>query len=101
MRTFGVEEEFFIIEPLTGLPCAPPERARAQLLALTAGGTTTVGEFLACQVESNSPVFTARDEALADGPQLPGGPVAGRRSTWASGWWRWALPRSSPKPRPW
>ena len=23
MRTFGIEEEFFIIEPLTGLPCAP------------------------------------------------------------------------------
>lgn len=64
MRTFGIEEEFFIIEPLTGLPCAPPARARAQLMALTAGGSTTVGEFLACQLESNSPAFTARDEAI-------------------------------------
>ncbi|GAA1496809.1 carboxylate-amine ligase [Paeniglutamicibacter kerguelensis] len=64
MRTFGMEEEFFIVSPLTGLPCAPPAAARAALLALTVGGTTTVGEFLACQVESNSPICTDRAEAL-------------------------------------
>ncbi|MFF5794711.1 glutamate--cysteine ligase [Paeniglutamicibacter sp. NPDC012692] len=64
MRTFGMEEEFFIISPLTGLPCEPPASARAELLALRVGGTSTVGEFLACQVESNSPICTDRAEAL-------------------------------------
>ena len=65
MRTFGIEEEFFILEPLSGLPCAPPASARAELLALTAGGTGTRSEFLACQLESNSPICTERSEALA------------------------------------
>lgn len=64
MRSFGMEEEFFLISPLTGLPCAPPAAARAELLALTVGGTNTVGEFLACQVESNSPICTKGAEAL-------------------------------------
>ncbi|MFJ6418628.1 YbdK family carboxylate-amine ligase [Paeniglutamicibacter sp. NPDC091659] len=65
MRTFGMEEEFFIINPITGLPCAPPASARTELLELTVGGANTVGEFLACQVESNSPVCTEGAEALA------------------------------------
>ncbi|MFF5794617.1 YbdK family carboxylate-amine ligase [Paeniglutamicibacter sp. NPDC012692] len=65
MRTFGVEEEFFIVDPYTGLPVAPPAAARAHLLALSVDGTRTVGEFLACQVESNGPVCTHGGEALA------------------------------------
>lgn len=65
MRTFGVEEEFFIVDPLIGLPVAPPAAARTQLLALSVDGTSTVGEFLACQVESNGPVCTHGGEALA------------------------------------
>ncbi|GAA1496092.1 carboxylate-amine ligase [Paeniglutamicibacter kerguelensis] len=65
MRTFGIKEEFFIVEPLSGLPCAPPASARAELLALTAGGTGTRDEFLVCQLESNSPICTERVEALA------------------------------------
>ncbi|MFJ6416316.1 YbdK family carboxylate-amine ligase [Paeniglutamicibacter sp. NPDC091659] len=64
MRTFGIEEEFFIIDPRTGLPCAPPASARAELLALTVGGTSTSSEFLACQLESNSQIFTNGAEAL-------------------------------------
>lgn len=54
----------FLINPLTGLPCAPQAAARAELLALTAGGTNTVGEFLACQVQSNSPICTEGAEGL-------------------------------------
>ena len=64
MRTFGIEEEFFIIDPLTGIPCVPRASARAELLALTVGGTSTSSEFLACQLESNSPVFTHGADAL-------------------------------------
>lgn len=64
MRTFGIEEEFFIIDPLTGLPCAPTASARAALLALTVDGTSTTSEYLACQLESNSPIFTTGTEAL-------------------------------------
>lgn len=66
MRTFGIEEEFFVIEPLTGLPCAPPAHARDQLLALSVGGTKTVGEFLTCQLESNSPICIYGDEAISE-----------------------------------
>lgn len=64
MRTFGIEEEFFVVEPLTGPPCVPPASARSELLALSVGGTGTRSEFIACQFEGVGPIRTQGSEAL-------------------------------------
>jgi carboxylate-amine ligase len=64
MRTFGIEEEFFILNAQTGLPAVPSAAVRAELLSITVKGTTSHGEFLACQLESNSPVFETGHEAI-------------------------------------
>ncbi|WP_411732858.1 YbdK family carboxylate-amine ligase [Paeniglutamicibacter sp.] len=64
MRSFGVEEESFLLDVFTGLPAAPSASARAEMLSLAVEGTTTQGEFFACQLESNSPVMETGQEAL-------------------------------------
>lgn len=64
MRTFGIEEEFFVVEPLTGLPSVPHASARSELLALSVDGTGTRSEFLACQLEGVGPICTEGLEAL-------------------------------------
>ncbi|QXQ08808.1 YbdK family carboxylate-amine ligase [Paeniglutamicibacter sp. Y32M11] len=64
MRSFGVEEEFFLLDSFTGLPTAPTPSTRAELLSLTVEGSTTCGEFLACQLESNSPVLQTGKDAF-------------------------------------
>lgn len=64
MRTFGIEEEFFLIDPDTGLPAAPRRRVYNELMALAGGGGSTHPEFLSCQVERSTPTCTGRTEAL-------------------------------------
>ncbi|MDQ0092496.1 gamma-glutamyl:cysteine ligase YbdK (ATP-grasp superfamily) [Paeniglutamicibacter psychrophenolicus] len=91
MRSFGIEEEFFILEPLAGLPRVPIASARAELLALTAGGTRTHSEFLACQLEGIGPICTQGAEALESAQAyrtvLPGTGVIRR--------WPWEPHRAS------
>ncbi|MFL4474415.1 YbdK family carboxylate-amine ligase [Paeniglutamicibacter sp. MACA_103] len=64
MRTFGIEEEFFLVHPETRLPVVPGRRVHNELLAVAGGGNSVHPEFMACQVESSTPVCTRREEAL-------------------------------------
>ena len=64
MRSFGIEEEFFLIDAHTGMPTAPSVSASRELLAITAAGCTTQSEFLPCQLESNSPILETGPQAV-------------------------------------
>ncbi|MGW5876838.1 carboxylate-amine ligase [Nocardiopsis terrae] len=60
--TFGVEEEFFVVDPRTRriLSRAPDVLARTRAL-----GAHLCGEFTGAQVEANSPVCTTAEDARA------------------------------------
>ncbi|GAA1441788.1 carboxylate-amine ligase [Leifsonia poae] len=74
--TFGIEEEFMLLDPVT---LVPVEAARAVMAALGADGArggagssatgeshgSPTGEFFASQIEHPSPVFTRLEEARA------------------------------------
>ncbi|MBV1779745.1 YbdK family carboxylate-amine ligase [Paeniglutamicibacter sp. ABSL32-1] len=64
MRTFGIEEEFFLIHPETALPAIPWRHVYNALMAVAGGGSRMHPEFMACQVESNTPICTRREEAI-------------------------------------
>lgn len=64
VRTFGIEQEFFLINPATGLPAVPRHHVHNELMALRSGGTHTHPEFLACQVENSTPICATGAEAL-------------------------------------
>ncbi|MDO4918312.1 YbdK family carboxylate-amine ligase [Kocuria sp.] len=57
MSTFGIEEEFLLIDRGDRLPARPTAEQSAQLVSLEAGGGAATPEWLACQVEETSPVF--------------------------------------------
>ncbi|MCT1722237.1 YbdK family carboxylate-amine ligase [Kocuria marina] len=63
MSTFGIEEEFLLVDRGDNLPARPTPEQSAQLMSLTAGGGAATPEWLSCQVEETSPVF--RDAATA------------------------------------
>ncbi|GAA4376025.1 glutamate--cysteine ligase [Paeniglutamicibacter cryotolerans] len=65
MRTFGIEEEFFLIDPGTSMPILPDAETARILYGVEGGGSNTTAEFLACQVESATPVCVEAAEALA------------------------------------
>ncbi|WP_372698944.1 YbdK family carboxylate-amine ligase [Arthrobacter sp. JSM 101049] len=62
---FGIEEEFFVIDPATGRPAALDTADREAMLQATGGGSATVPEWLQCQVESATPICSTGPEALA------------------------------------
>ena len=61
--TFGIEEEFLLLDPLTGLPSGAQEPTRA-FLSAAPGGFTGSAELLDAQVEGATPVCTDRFQAL-------------------------------------
>ena len=61
--TFGIEEEFLLMDPHTGLPAEAQERTRA-FLSEVPGGFTGTAELLDAQVEGSTPICTDRDQAL-------------------------------------
>jgi carboxylate-amine ligase len=65
MTTFGIEEEFFFIDPSTMLPADVAEQVFARLSTDPRWSAATHREFLASQVEHASPVFTDLAEAGA------------------------------------
>ena len=65
MSTFGIEEEFFLLNPDTGMPGVPDAATSAALLDIHAGGNSTASELLACQVESATPICSDGPSALA------------------------------------
>lgn len=62
---FGIEEEFFVIDPATGCPATLSPADRDALLQVTGGGSETVPEWLQCQLESATPICSTASEALA------------------------------------
>lgn len=64
MSTFGIEEEFFLMDPETGLPAAPSEKAREALMSLRAGESSSQHELLDCQIEMATPVCSSAQQAL-------------------------------------
>jgi len=62
---FGIEEEFFVIDPATGCPAALTPADRETLLQVAGGGSETVPEWLQCQLESATPICSTGAEALA------------------------------------
>ncbi|GAA4383960.1 carboxylate-amine ligase [Brevibacterium pityocampae] len=65
MTTFGIEEEYLLIDRDTGLPASPsPEQTRT-LHALEVAGGSATAEWFTCQLEYNSPVHTETGTALS------------------------------------
>lgn len=63
MRTFGIEEEFFLLEQKTHAPAHPDPITARSLLAMGAESGGTQQELLACQVENATPICTTAFEA--------------------------------------
>lgn len=65
MVTFGIEEEFLVVDPVTGLPAARAAELFPGLAALPGPKFTTSAEFLACQLETSTAVCSTLDDAAA------------------------------------
>ena len=65
MSTFGIEEEFFLLHPESGLPAVPDAATSASIMGIKAGGNSTQTELLACQVETATPICSDGTTALA------------------------------------
>lgn len=63
VSTFGIEEEFLLIDPLTGFPTGSQQVMRTLTAAVRPNFNSSV-ELLEAQVESSTPVCTSTDEAL-------------------------------------
>lgn len=63
VTTFGIEEEFLLIDRGTQLPATPAPQQAEALLGITSGGGKATPEWLTCQLEHTSPIF--RDAATA------------------------------------
>ncbi|MBD2761267.1 YbdK family carboxylate-amine ligase [Kocuria sp. cx-116] len=64
MTTFGIEEEFLLVDRGTQLPATPAPQQAETLLAIDAGGGKATPEWLTCQLEHTSPVFSNAAAAL-------------------------------------
>lgn len=64
VSAFGIEEEFFLYDRHTGLPATPSHDQVSALTRITAGGGCTSTEWLACQIETSSPVLHDGTAAL-------------------------------------
>ncbi len=64
MSAFGIEEEFFLYDRRTGLPAAPSHDHVSAFTEITAGGGCTSTEWLACQIETSTPVLHDGTAAL-------------------------------------
>ncbi|MBB0245693.1 YbdK family carboxylate-amine ligase [Streptomyces alkaliphilus] len=63
MMTLGVEEEYLLVDPVTGLPVPEAERTRAAIGGVpTAGGDEVQLELLQVQVEIATPVCVGLEE---------------------------------------
>ncbi len=63
-RTFGIEEEFFLLDTKTLVPRSMPAELSEQLLGTRIAGSTTQHELLACQIESATAICASGIQAL-------------------------------------
>jgi carboxylate-amine ligase len=66
VTTFGIEEEYFLVHPLTLRPVSLADAVLADLAPAPAGSGIVTHEFLASQLERSTAVFTELAEAEAD-----------------------------------
>lgn len=64
MTTFGIEEEFLLLDRGTQLPATPAPQQAETLLAIDAGGGKATPEWLTCQLEHTSPIYNDAATAL-------------------------------------
>ena len=64
MTTFGIEEEFLLVDRGTGLPATPAPQQAQSLLDISAGGGKAAPEWLTCQLEHTSPIYSDAPAAL-------------------------------------
>ncbi|WP_312179037.1 YbdK family carboxylate-amine ligase [Arthrobacter sp.] len=86
MVTFGIEEEFLLIDPLSGLPSARAAELSGKLAPSSGPAVASSAEFLACQLEIATNICETLDEAtesllasrslIADAASLAGVGVA-------------------------
>ncbi len=62
--TFGIEEEFLLVDPDTALPSSRAGELVPVLVPGDGVSLTSSAELLACQIESSTPICTDRDAAL-------------------------------------
>ncbi|MBP3034776.1 glutamate--cysteine ligase [Arthrobacter sp. zg-ZUI100] len=65
MVTFGIEEEFLLMDPGSSMPSARAAELVASLTPQDGSSYTSTAELLASQVESSTPICTEPEEALA------------------------------------
>jgi carboxylate-amine ligase len=63
-RTFGIEEEFFLVDPETAVPIPMSDELSSQLLGQELDGTTVHRELLASQLEIVTGICTSAGQAL-------------------------------------
>ncbi|MBD7995426.1 glutamate--cysteine ligase [Arthrobacter sp. Sa2CUA1] len=63
MVTFGIEEEFLLIDPLSGMPAARAAELSGKLAETSALVTTASAEFLASQLETSTIVCESLEQA--------------------------------------
>lgn len=63
-RTFGIEEEFFLVDPETSVPIPMSDELSSQLLGQELDGTTVHRELLASQLEVVTGICTSAAQAL-------------------------------------
>ena len=80
MTTFGVEEEYFLIDPHTLRPVGAADVVLDELGPETTETGLVTHEFLTSQVERSTPVFTDLDEAAADLARFRGRLASAARS---------------------
>jgi carboxylate-amine ligase len=66
MVTFGIEEEYFLVDPATLQPVSLAETVLADLPAGASGSREVTHEFLTSELEQASAVYTELDRAEAD-----------------------------------
>ena len=66
MRTFGIEEEFIFLKPVTLQPANVGDEVHAELRGRSPVSRFVSHEFLASQIERSTPVFDRIEQASAD-----------------------------------
>lgn len=66
MVTFGIEEEFFLVDRSTLKPTSVAERVLGDLPTALSNPGRVSSEFLACQIERSTPILTDMESAATD-----------------------------------